>query len=133
LSRSDRYAAQAREIDRKMRFRAGVMVLFATPLILVDLGLLLVAGFMLGSALALTVPVFPSFWPLTLVAAVSAAVYVACLVFAAADALRDGVRQLATPVRMLDCSLFGFAMNSLGALLGFVVLGVTLALSGSVF
>ncbi len=116
-----------------MRLRAGVMVLVATPLILVDFGLLVLAGFLFWSTLALTVPVFPYLWPLTFVAAVSAVLYVGGLVFLAADALQDGVRQLRTPKRMLHCSVFGFAMNSVGALLGVVMLGATLVFSGSVF
>jgi hypothetical protein len=110
-----------------------MMVLIATPLILVDFALLVLAGFLLWSTLALTVPVFPHLWPLTFVVAVATAVYVAGLGFLAADARRDGVRQLRTPKRVLHCSLLGFAMNSLGALLGVVVLGATLVFSGSLF
>jgi hypothetical protein len=61
------------------------------------------------------------------------AVYLAGLVFVAADAIEHGLRDLRTPKRLLRCSLFGLAMNLTGAVLGIVVLLWLLAISGSIF
>jgi hypothetical protein len=72
-------------------------------------------------------------WLLTLGAAVSAALYLAGLVFIVMDALEDGVRQFRNPGRILRCSLLGFGMNSAGAVLGLVLLLVTLLVAGGVF
>lgn len=114
-----------------MRTRSVLTMLLATPLMLVDLGLLALAGFLLFSAFWLVVPAFPSLWPLTLGVAASTVLYVTGLLFIAADALEAGFRRLPTPNRILQCSLLGFAMNIAGVLLGFVILFVTLALIGA--
>jgi hypothetical protein len=116
-----------------MRARSVFTAVLATPLILVDLGLLALAGFLLFWALWVAIPVFPSLWLLTLGVATSSAVYLGGLVLIAAVALQDGVRELRTPNRVLRCSLLGLGMNSAGALLGFVILLVTLSLRGGLY
>jgi hypothetical protein len=108
-------------------------MLVATPLILLDMGLLLVAIYLLFTVFYLAVPAFPSLWLLTLVAVVSATLYLAGLVFIVMDALEDGVRQFRNPDRILRCSLLGFGMNSAGAVLGFVLLLLTLLVVGGIF
>jgi hypothetical protein len=108
-------------------------MVIATPLMLVDLGLFVVAWFFIAGALIVDADVFPSLWPMTIAAAVSAALYAVGLVFIATDALEDGVRGLRRPRRLLTCSLFGLAMNSAGALLAFVVLIAALFFAGAVF
>jgi hypothetical protein len=108
-------------------------MLVATPLILLDLGLLLVAIYLLFSVFYLAVPVLPSLWLLTLGAVVSAALYVAGLVFIVMDAFEDGVLQFRSPSRVLRCSLLGFGMNSAATVLGFILLLVTLLVAGGVF
>lgn len=108
-------------------------MLVATPLVLVDLALLLLAGFLMFSTFYLVVPVFPSLWPFTIGVAICTALFVAGLVFVAADAIEDGVRALRSPRRVLRCSLLGLAMNAAGVLLGFVLLVATLLIAGGVF
>ena len=116
-----------------MKARPLLTMLVATPLVLVDLALLFIAGFLIFSTLYLIVPAFPSLWPLTIGVALCAALYVAGLVFVAVDALESGVRALRSPRRLLRCSLLGFGMNAAGALLGFVVLVATLLIVGGIF
>lgn len=116
-----------------MKVTPRLLVLITAPLILVDLGLFVVGCFMMGSALIVAVEVFPSLWPMTLVAMASALLYLAGLFFVAADALEYGVHGLRNPRRLLNCSLFGLAMNSIAVVLGFVVMITTLAIAGALF
>jgi hypothetical protein len=108
-------------------------MLVATPLILVDLALLLLTTFLMSWAFYVIVPAFPSYWPLSIAIAISAALYVAGLTFIAADALETGVRALRSPGRVLRCSLLGLGMNAAGAVLGFVAIFAALLFVGAIF
>lgn len=114
-----------------MKVSPRLLMVITAPLMLLDLGLFVIAWFVMGSALIVAAEAFPSLWPMTMAAAVSAALYVAGLVFIAADALEDGVPGLRRPRRLLTCSLFGLAMNSAAALLALVVLIATLFFAGA--
>lgn len=114
-----------------MKAPARLPMLIAAPLVLMDLGLFVVAWFLMVSALIFTSEV--SLWFMTLVATASAALYAFCLYFIAADALQFGAGGLRTPRRLLRCSLFGLATNAMAALLAYVVLMVTLVLAGGIF
>lgn len=114
-----------------MRVRSVFSILLAAPLMLVNLGLLALAAFLLFWALSLVVPSFPTLWPLTLGVAASAGLYVAGLVFIAADTLEGGLHHLRTPNRILRCSFLGLAMNIAGVLLGIVIILATLAFIGA--
>lgn len=84
-----------------MKVRAGLMLVLATPLILLNLGLLVLAWFLLWSGLVITGRALPSSWPFFLLVAMPTAVYLAGLVFVAADAIEHGLRDLRTPKRLL--------------------------------
>jgi hypothetical protein len=131
MSRSDRHAVQADEVSQSMKVSPRLLMVIAAPLMLVNLGLFVIAWFVMGSALILAADAFPSLWPMTIAAAISAALYTVGLFFIAVDTLEDGARGLRRPRRLLTCSLFGLAMNSAGALLGLVVLIATLFFAGA--
>jgi hypothetical protein len=114
-----------------MSLRSGLKVLLAAPLVLVDLGLLLVAVVLLGEVLDLLVRVFPALWPMLVVAVASTSLYLAGLFFVAADHFQHGIRALLSPQRLLPCSPWGLAMNAFGALLAVVICLVTLASAGA--
>jgi hypothetical protein len=116
-----------------MRSCFGLRALVVGPLILVDLGLLMLAGFLLGGSLVLTVPLFHSEWPLTTVMTIAAAAYLTGLVCVVADSLQGGLHQLRTPKRALRCSLFGLAVNTAGAIVGLLALVAAFAFGGALF
>ena len=88
-----------------MKGRARLLVAIAAPLMLVNLGLFVIAWFLVGSALIVTVEGFPALWPMTLVVAASAVLYVAG-VDIAADALEDGVRGFPQAEEIVESSIF---------------------------
>jgi len=116
-----------------VRARSVIIAVVAAPLMLLDLGLFTLAGFFLFWALWVVIPIFPSLWLLTLGVVISCALYLGGLALIAADALEDVVRGFRTPKRALRCSLLGLGVNSAGALLGFVIVLVTVALRGGLY
>lgn len=116
-----------------MKIRSALMVSLATPLVLVDLGLLAFAWIFLATGLVVAARAFPSYWPLIFMVAIPTVVYLAGLYFVAADAFQDGLRQFRTPQGLLRCSLLGLAMNSAGALLAIVIWLALLVFPGSIF
>jgi hypothetical protein len=107
-----------------------VKVLVAIPLVAVDTGLCLLAGFLMVEAFVGGAMTFPALWWIAPVSAISALTFVAALIFVGSGAIQH-LHHLREPERVLTCSLQGLGVNLLGLVLG-VLLMFLFLLSGAV-
>ena len=107
-----------------------VKILLAIPLVLVDTGLCLLAGFLMVGAFVGGAMSFPALWWIAPVSAISALTFIAALIFVGSGAIQH-LRDLRDPERVLTCSLQGLGVNLLGVVLGVLLLALFL-LSGAV-
>ena len=105
-------------------------VLLAIPLVLVDTGLCLLAGFLMVEAFVGGAMTLPAPWWIAPVSAISALTLIAGLIFVGSGAIQH-LHDLRDPGRVLTRSLQGLGVNLLGAVLGVLLIPVFL-LSGAV-